>query len=380
MSNDHQRLKQFLYSSLTSSSDLNLEIFEVSRVFQLQSGETLSIRNVGCEDYLCIVNGAITIIDYKGDMHKLDVHQSLAHRVFFMPKNSHLMLVTAETDSIFYHVDSEKLDDLVFWKELIRTIEVAGGQLLIRQMDKLRHLSALRCLPAESIYEAVNRMKIIDVKAGEKIIRQGETGDAFYVIDSGRAEVWQTGFYDDEPKKITELGEGECFGEDAIMTGDTRSATINIIEDSQLLVLNQSDFLELISKPMIREIEASIAKTMMENGSQMLDVRCEEEHAVSHIPGALSIPLHQLRQRLNELNHNLRYVTYCHTGKRGAVAALILNQREFDAVSLKGGLLNWPFELKCWHLTGTKESTSHLHLRISRSLKFLSILNRMYKN
>jgi rhodanese-related sulfurtransferase len=93
-----------------------------------------------------------------------------------------------------------------------------------------------------------------------------------------------------------------------------------------------------------------VAKAMQDNGYQMLDVRYEEEYAVAHIPGAILFPLCQLRQRLKELDPHSRYVTYCRSGKRSAVAAFLLNQREFDVVSMRGGLLNWPFELDCWYL------------------------------
>lgn len=360
MTLDNQRLKPFLCSSfIPPSNSLDLELFKVSRVFQLQSEEQLFIKSAGCEDYLCIVSGKITIIDPQGEVYQLDAQQSSSQKAYIMPNYVHLFQVKAEVDSVFYHVDSEKLDYLVFWEELKRTMDEKGGQLR-KRMDKLRHFLVLQRLPTESVFEAIRRMKVIDVKTGDEIVREGEQGDAFYVIDSGRAEVWQTGFYDDKPKKVTVLGEGEVFGEDAIVTGGTRNATIKMIEDGQLLVLNQSDFLELVSNPMIREVEAGVAKAMIENGYKVLDVRCEEEHAVSHIPDAISFPLHQLRQRIGELEPNLRYVTYCRSGKRSAVAAFLLNQRKIEAVSLKGGLLNWPFDLRCWHLSlELPKSSSH---------------------
>ncbi|RKZ83146.1 MAG: cyclic nucleotide-binding protein [Candidatus Parabeggiatoa sp. nov. 1] len=373
MSIDNRLAKPFFCLSSTSSNNPNPDIFEVSRTFQLQKGEKLSLKRTGGEDYLYIASGKVTITDHFGGGYVLDARQPPAARTFIMPKNFHLLKVTAEANSIFYHVDSEKLDYLVFWKELTRTMAEKGGH-LTQWMDKLRNLSALRRLPAESVCEAIRRMKLIEVNAGEEIVREDEPGDAFYLIESGQAEVWQTGFYDDEPKKIAELGEGEMFGEDALVTGGTRNATVKMIEKGQLLVLNQSDFLELVSKPMIREVEAGVAKAMMAYGYQMLDVRCEEEYAVLHIPGAILLPLHQLRQRLSELDHNLRYVTYCRSGKRAAVAAFLLNQRQFEVVSMKGGLLNWPFELKCWHLPDSTEPHTHCYPANRRLLKFLSIL------
>jgi rhodanese-related sulfurtransferase len=371
MNTENQRSKSLLCTSSLPNheNESDLDIFEVSRIFQLQYGETLSIKRAGHEDYLCIVSGKITMTDHEGRVYQLDAKQSPANRAFLMPKNAHLLQIKAEKNSLFYHIDSEKLDYLVFWKELTRTLDEKASYLK-RRMDKLRHFPALRRLPAESIYEAVHRMKIIRVEAGEIVVREGELGDAFYLIDSGRVEIWQTGFYDDKPTRVTELGEGDAFGEDALVTGGLRNATVRMIEKGQLLVLEQSDFIELISKPMVREVEADIAQSLIEKGYQILDVRCEEEHAVLHIPGAHLFPLHQLRQRIKELDPNVRYITYCRSGKRAAVAAFLLNQRKYEAVSLKGGLLNWPFELACWHLTSHKQPHPLPYFITHRLLKF----------
>jgi hypothetical protein len=51
---------------------------------------------------------------------------------------------------------------------------------------------------------------------------------------------------------------------------------VRMIEEGQLLVLEQSDFIELISKPMVREVEANIVQSLVEKGYQILDVRCKK--------------------------------------------------------------------------------------------------------
>ena len=372
MNTDNQRSKPLFCTSPMPPNDLDLDIFEVSRIFQLQTGEQLSIKGTGHEDYLCIASGKVTIIDHEGRIYQLDAQQSPTDRAFFLPKHSQLIQITANKNTLLYHIDSEKLDYLVFWKELTQIVS-EKGEYLKRRMDKLRHFPAFRRLPAESVFEAVHRMKMIKVKAGEVIVREGEKGDAFYLIDTGQAEVWHTGFYDEKAKKVTELSEGETFGEDALVAGGTRNATVRMIENGQLLVLDKSDFVELVSKPIIREVEADIAKSLIDNGYQILDVRCEEEYAVLHIPGSRLLPLHQLRQRINELDPNSRYITYCRSGKRGAVAAFLLNQRKYEAVSLKGGLLNWPFELVCWHLMSSKQMPLFSHSITNRFLKFFHL-------
>lgn len=70
----------------------------------------------------------------------------------------------------------------------------------------------------------------------------------------------------------------------------------------------------------------------------ILDVRYPEEHAVISIPGALNIPLPQLRGHLDELPKDKRILCVCSTGQRSYFAVRILRQNGFEAVNLSGGL------------------------------------------
>ena len=69
-----------------------------------------------------------------------------------------------------------------------------------------------------------------------------------------------------------------------------------------------------------------------------LDVRYPEELAVFSVPGAINIPLTQLRGRLGELPRGKRILCLCNSGQRSYFAARILRQNGFDAVNLSGGL------------------------------------------
>ena len=71
--------------------------------------------------------------------------------------------------------------------------------------------------------------------------------------------------------------------------------------------------------------------------SALIDVRTAKEHAAGQIPGAVNIPLEELRDRLDEIPRDRRVVVHCQVGMRGYMAALILRQAGFDAVNLAGG-------------------------------------------
>jgi len=74
----------------------------------------------------------------------------------------------------------------------------------------------------------------------------------------------------------------------------------------------------------------------------LLDVRSADEVAAGMLPGAVHVPLGQLRNRLGELNRDNLIVCYCKISLRGYEAAIILKQAGFKQVKvLDGGLLMW---------------------------------------
>lgn len=75
----------------------------------------------------------------------------------------------------------------------------------------------------------------------------------------------------------------------------------------------------------------------------ILDVREEAEHQAGAIPGAVNLPLGQLRSRLNELDRSRELIVSCQVGLRGYLAERILRQNGFSVRNLSGGYLTWKY-------------------------------------
>eukprot|EP00668_Euglena_longa_P040946 GGOE01053888.1.p2 GENE.GGOE01053888.1~~GGOE01053888.1.p2 ORF type:complete len:564 (+),score=204.89 GGOE01053888.1:25-1692(+) len=69
----------------------------------------------------------------------------------------------------------------------------------------------------------------------------------------------------------------------------------------------------------------------------LLDVRNPDEVAAGHIPGAVNIPLPELRDRLGELDPTKKVFVYCQVGQRGYYATRVLRLNGLDAYNLSGG-------------------------------------------
>ncbi len=69
----------------------------------------------------------------------------------------------------------------------------------------------------------------------------------------------------------------------------------------------------------------------------VLDVRTQSEYDEGHIPGAVHLPVDELRDRLSELPKDKPIVAYCKVGQRGYLATRLLSQHGFDVRNLSGG-------------------------------------------
>lgn len=81
------------------------------------------------------------------------------------------------------------------------------------------------------------------LKPGDVIFRQGEVGDTAYLIEKGQVEVFHFKMPDDD-SHIAVLGEGEIFGEMALIDSSVRSASTRAKTDCELLVIKKDQLLE----------------------------------------------------------------------------------------------------------------------------------------
>ena len=72
----------------------------------------------------------------------------------------------------------------------------------------------------------------------------------------------------------------------------------------------------------------------------VLDVRPKDEFQLGHLPGAVNIPLDELRERLDELPRDREIHVICRSGQRAYYATRILLQNGFKARNLAGGMMS----------------------------------------
>ncbi len=98
-----------------------------------------------------------------------------------------------------------------------------------------------------ALAEIAQKMETEIFPAGQMIIRQGDTGDKFYVIRKGKVEVLVADEKGIETR-IRSLTAGDFFGEIALLRQVPRSASITALEDTQAYVLRKPEFLAAVEQ------------------------------------------------------------------------------------------------------------------------------------
>ena len=251
----------------------------------------------------------------------------------------------AESNAEIIRIDVEAFDRLLAWDQLAlpnedgeRAVPSAGGTATAQMTQS----TAFENLPPANIEKLFECLEYIEAKAGDVIIRQGDLGDYYWLLDRGEAEVTRQTEPGGPEVALATLDEGATFGEEALISDNPRNASITMLTDGALRRLDKKDFIALLREPMVDWIGLNDALSTLGDDGVFLDVRVASEFKQGHLPQAVDIPLFELRQKVNDLDKSKHYLCYCSTGRRSSAAAFLLKQNGFIASVLSGGLSRVP--------------------------------------
>ena len=240
---------------------------------------------------------------------------------------------------VIARVDSSLLDVFLTWDQS-STAEVVeiGAESNQDWMTRILQSEAFIKIPPSMIQSLLIKMETFPVKAGDVVIRQGDSGDYFYTLHEGRCAVTRQDPPDDEEHLLAELHEGDSFGEDALVSDEKRNATVSMLTDGLLMRLAKNDFVELLKNQLVKRVGYEQAAAMVDDGAVWVDVRTEDEYEHDAFEDSVNIPLSCLRDELSELVFNSKYILCCDTGRRSESAGFLLSHKGFDVYVLEGGI------------------------------------------
>jgi MFS family permease len=111
----------------------------------------------------------------------------------------------------------------------------------VERLRLLRGNPIFAPLPESTLEQLADSLEEVRIAAGHEVVRQGETGDRFYLVEDGTLDVSVDG------RPAQQLGPGESFGEIALLRDVPRTATVTARTDAVLYALERSEFIPAVT-------------------------------------------------------------------------------------------------------------------------------------
>lgn len=342
-------------SSLIPINSLNpdnlQELAKKTPVETIASGRFIFKKGDTDKKHVYLLSGSVDLLNDKQKVKTISAgspesKQPLAHS---QPRQ---LSARATQDCTFIQVDSNLLDIMMTWDQTgtYHVEELGGDEDDANEddwMTQLLQTNAFHKVPPANIQAIFMRMEQVQFNVGDVIITQGEDGDYFYIIKNGRALVTRSTPANPKGIKLAELGPGDSFGEEALISESKRNATITMLSKGSLMRLAKQDFISLLNEPIQDWIDYKQAKEKVDRGEALwLDVRLPSEFKLGHIKSAINQPLISMRLKLKTLDGGKEYILCCDTGRRSSAAAYILSEHSINSLVLKDGISSVPDEDK----------------------------------
>ncbi|MCF7824726.1 MAG: Crp/Fnr family transcriptional regulator [Candidatus Marinimicrobia bacterium] len=173
----------------------------------------------------------------------------------------------------------------------------------------------------------------------QHILHQEQAGDNFFIIESGSVKVTRLA-EDGREAVLAFLGEGDFFGELAILDGETRSANIITLSTCKIQTINRGEFIDLLE----------------------------------HHPSVATALLMELASRLRKTDMHLEYLTL--SDAEGKIASILISLAEENGTYKMGDVTlgQMPMQQDIANMAGTTRET------VSRMMKKLEEKNWLIRD
>jgi CRP-like cAMP-binding protein len=337
-----EQLKKYSYFYRFSDGALRA-LSEKLTIIEFPAGTEIIKEGSTADAFFFIGGGVVEVLkktrfDQNAKISIIGPNESVGEMALLTCSNR-TATVVAKTDVTLYRLKKQDFEDIAQSDAMFSSV-LTDKTKSYDQYNEVKILQPFALLEPEKMLALFSRMTEHKYSPGQNIITQGEKGEKYYIIKSGKASVIRKDKGKD-PEQIAVLTSGQGFGEEAMIREKPRNATVQATEDTTVLVLEKKDFDQILRKSFIEWDFPEDIPEDQRGRYVFIDARVEPEYEDEHIEGAINIPLEILREKYDELDKNKEYYTYCTTDSRGMSAAFLMKSMGFKVKTLRGGLSAW---------------------------------------
>ena len=223
-----------------------------TEVREAADGEYLFTEGDAKKRAVYVLSGAVELLEASVCKETV-VGGTPAARNPLSPVLPRLQSARAQGKVEYISIDSDLLDVMLTWDQTGQ-YEVSELRTQGRQSDDwmtiLLQTKALQKIPPANIQAIFMRLQQVNYRDGDVVIKQGDEGDYFYVITRGQCSVTRETPLNKDGIKLAELGIGDTFGEEALISEAKRNATVTMTSDGSAVRLPQ-DMIRIARKQLV---------------------------------------------------------------------------------------------------------------------------------
>lgn len=337
----NKRLLQFFVPINALTEDHLHSLLRDTHVEYLYEGQVL-FESHSYQQHIYLLHGQLELTDKQGNTRTLSAEDAANHISITQNQPKPIKAVAASDCSVIRFATTA-LDNMLCWDQAASyiTLDISGERELDADADWMLTLlksNLFYKISPMNIRAVLSYFKPMQVEAGDVIVRQGQIGDALYVIKEGEAEVLRADTPQSASEHVADIHMGRCFGEDALVNEALRNATVKMKTAGSLMRLDKQDFFKLVKKPSVDTCSLGLAIDAVSSGAQWLDVRTLGEFELEHIPGAIHGQMDLLKLQLRRLDNPQGYIAYSNTAVRSEAATHLLAKDGIKVKALSIGL------------------------------------------
>lgn len=270
MTNENKQLAYMEKTPLFSilRPDEKRELSRHAEIVHFSIGQSIIEKGGASASLFCVISGEVRMIEEQADGKEISLGLLREGDSFGWDGGE------AQADSPIAYSAAESVLMLAVPAGRLREILARNPgleRLLTTYMSSraiamfLKRTTLLAAHDHDAVRTFLDRMTVIHADRGQAIVREGEEGDAFYILHAGRCEVIKEA----DGTVVNRLIPGDFFGELALLTGARRQATVVASEAAQLFRLGKDDFdVMIVAHPALRTAIERISANYSSSGAQ----------------------------------------------------------------------------------------------------------------
>lgn len=256
-------------------SDFNeeefLAVIKKVRSHDFAPGDYVFHEGDNGDSIFIIAEGAVKVIARAKDEREVALATLTEGAIFgefgFFSNAKRTTDIKAVDASTILELTKADLDEII--KRHKRVEEVLFKFYKERVVDRLMGLSDIfRHIAMSDRAEILSRLQLTRFLKGSVIVKEGEKGDTMYLIKTGGVSVWTTD-KSGKAHNLTELREGDFFGEIALATSKPRVASVTAIENTELVVFSRPLIKDVLVKyPAVKEVLERVIKERVQESAK----------------------------------------------------------------------------------------------------------------